>query len=67
MAKKLSRHAFTTFWGVHAWAGVVGGLLLHVMFLSGGITLFRRQLAVWASLARGGAGLMARRQTASHG
>ncbi|WP_437569884.1 PepSY-associated TM helix domain-containing protein [Sorangium sp. So ce542] len=47
MAKKLSRHAFTTFWGVHAWAGVIGGLLLHVMFLSGGITLFRRQLAVW--------------------
>ncbi|WP_437913638.1 PepSY-associated TM helix domain-containing protein [Sorangium sp. So ce302] len=47
MAKKLSRHAFTTFWSVHAWAGVIGGLLLYVMFLSGGITLFRRQLAVW--------------------
>ncbi|WP_437633787.1 PepSY-associated TM helix domain-containing protein [Sorangium sp. So ce854] len=47
MAKKLSRHAFTTFWDVHAWTGVIGGLLLHVMFLSGGITLFRRQLAVW--------------------
>ncbi|AGP41612.1 PepSY-associated TM helix domain-containing protein [Sorangium cellulosum] len=47
MAKKLSRHAFTTFWGVHAWAGVIGGLLLYVMFLTGGITLFRRQLAVW--------------------
>ncbi|WP_437589108.1 PepSY-associated TM helix domain-containing protein [Sorangium sp. So ce1000] len=47
MAKKLSRHAFTTFWEVHAWAGVIGGLLLYVMFLSGGITLFRRQLAVW--------------------
>ncbi|WP_437599050.1 PepSY-associated TM helix domain-containing protein [Sorangium sp. So ce590] len=47
MAKKLSRHAFTTFWDVHAWAGVIGGLLLYVMFLSGGITLFRRQLAVW--------------------
>ncbi|WP_437926836.1 PepSY-associated TM helix domain-containing protein [Sorangium sp. So ce291] len=47
MAKKLSRHAFTTFWDVHAWAGVFGGLLLYVMFLSGAITLFRRQLAVW--------------------
>ncbi|WP_437656495.1 PepSY-associated TM helix domain-containing protein [Sorangium sp. So ce1182] len=47
MAKKLSRHAFTTFWDVHAWAGVIGGLLLYVMFLAGGITLFRRQLAVW--------------------
>ncbi|WP_437277997.1 PepSY-associated TM helix domain-containing protein [Sorangium sp. So ce375] len=47
MAKKLSRHAFTTFWDVHAWTGVIGGLLLYVMFLSGGITLFRRQLAVW--------------------
>ncbi|WP_437547009.1 PepSY-associated TM helix domain-containing protein [Sorangium sp. So ce367] len=47
MAKKLSRHAFTTFWDVHAWVGVIGGLLLYVMFLSGGITLFRRQLEVW--------------------
>ncbi|WP_437876168.1 PepSY-associated TM helix domain-containing protein [Sorangium sp. So ce513] len=47
MARKLSRHAFTTFWDVHAWTGMIGGLLLHVMFLSGGITLFRRQLAVW--------------------
>ncbi|AUX48184.1 iron uptake protein [Sorangium cellulosum] len=47
MAKKLSRHAFTTFWDVHAFTGVIGGLLLYVMFLSGGITLFRRQLAVW--------------------
>ncbi|WP_437896245.1 PepSY-associated TM helix domain-containing protein [Sorangium sp. So ce124] len=47
MAKKLSRHAFTTFWDVHAWVGVIGGLLLYVMFLSGGIALFRRQLEVW--------------------
>ncbi|WP_437293220.1 PepSY-associated TM helix domain-containing protein [Sorangium sp. So ce426] len=47
MAKKLSRHAFTTFWDVHAWAGVIGGLLLYVMFLTGGIALFRKQLEVW--------------------
>ncbi|WP_437675086.1 PepSY-associated TM helix domain-containing protein [Sorangium sp. So ce131] len=47
MSKKLSRHAFTTFWDVHAWTGVIGGLLLYVMFLSGGIALFRDQLAVW--------------------
>ncbi len=47
MARKLSRHAFTTFWDVHAWAGVLGGLLLYVMFLTGGISLFQEQLAVW--------------------
>ncbi|WP_437755177.1 PepSY-associated TM helix domain-containing protein [Sorangium sp. So ce1389] len=47
MALKLSRHAFTTFWDVHAWTGVIGGLLVYVMFLTGGIALFRGQLAVW--------------------
>lgn len=47
MARKLSPHAFTTFWNVHAWAGVLGGLLLYVMFLTGGVTLFQEQLAVW--------------------
>lgn len=47
MSRKLSPHAFTTFWNVHAWAGVVGGLLLYLMFLTGGITLFHEQLAVW--------------------
>ncbi|WP_433931242.1 PepSY-associated TM helix domain-containing protein [Sorangium cellulosum] len=47
MAKKLSRHAFTTFWDAHAWTGVIAGLLLHVMFLTGAIALFRGQLAVW--------------------
>lgn len=43
----LSRHAFTRFWEVHAWAGVLAGLALHVMVLTGGITLFREQLAIW--------------------
>jgi uncharacterized iron-regulated membrane protein len=44
---KLSPHAFTRFWDVHAWAGVIGGLLLYVMFLTGSITLFHEQLETW--------------------
>jgi uncharacterized iron-regulated membrane protein len=56
MGLKLSRHAFTRLWDVHAWAGVLGGLVLHVMFLCGGIALFREPLTAWEEpLARGAA------------
>jgi uncharacterized iron-regulated membrane protein len=56
MGFKLSRHAFTRYWDVHAWAGVLGGLVLHLMFLCGGIALFREPLALWGDpLAQGGA------------
>jgi uncharacterized iron-regulated membrane protein len=52
---KLSPHAFMRFWDLHAWAGVVGGLVLHIMFLTGGISLFRGQLETWGEpLAQGG-------------
>jgi uncharacterized iron-regulated membrane protein len=44
---KLSRHAFVRFWGLHAWAGVVGALLLYLMCACGALTLFREQLARW--------------------
>jgi uncharacterized iron-regulated membrane protein len=44
---KLSAHAFTRFWDVHAWVGVIGGLVLYVMFLTGAITLFHQELEVW--------------------
>src|SRR5687767_13205330 len=47
MKLKLSRHAFTRFWDVHAWSGVIGGLVLYVMFLTGSLTLFQEQLATW--------------------
>jgi uncharacterized iron-regulated membrane protein len=47
MAPKLSRHLFTKSWDVHAWIGVLGGLVLHLMFLTGAITLFRPQLEIW--------------------
>jgi uncharacterized iron-regulated membrane protein len=45
---KLSVHAFVRFWDVHAWAGVIGGLVLYVMFLTGSITLFHQELALWS-------------------
>ena len=44
---KLSRHAFQTFWDVHAWAGVLTGLILHVIFFAGLFALFRHELAAW--------------------
>jgi len=44
---KLSKHAFTRFWDVHAWAGVCAGLLLHVIFFAGAFTVFREDLEVW--------------------
>jgi uncharacterized iron-regulated membrane protein len=47
MRLKLSAHAFTRFWDVHAWSGVVGGLVLYLMFLTGSITLFHEQLGIW--------------------
>jgi uncharacterized iron-regulated membrane protein len=47
MGMKLSPHAFTRFWDLHAWAGVLAGLVLFLMFLTGGITLFHEQLEVW--------------------
>jgi uncharacterized iron-regulated membrane protein len=47
MAFKLSAHAFTRFWDLHAWAGVLVGLVLYLMFLAGGVTLFHEQLEAW--------------------
>ena len=44
---KLSRHAFVRFWDVHAWIGVLGGLVLYVMFFAGGFALFRGELGDW--------------------
>jgi hypothetical protein len=47
MGWKLSSHAFTRFWDVHAWSGVLGGLLLHLMFFTGAVTLFHDPIATW--------------------
>src|SRR5688572_26283418 len=47
MAPKLSAHAFTRFWDLHAWSGVVAGLVLYIMFLAGGVTLFHDELTAW--------------------
>ena len=47
MAPRLSTHAFTRFWDLHAWSGVVVGLVLYIMFLAGGLTLFHEELRVW--------------------
>lgn len=47
MKVKLSAHAFGRFWDLHAWAGVVASLVLHLMFVAGALTLFHAQLETW--------------------
>lgn len=52
---KLSKHAFQRFLEVHAWAGVLGGLLLTVMFAAGAFALFHHELDHWLNDAASGA------------
>jgi uncharacterized iron-regulated membrane protein len=47
MRFKLSAHAFTRYWELHAWAGVTAGLVLYIMFLAGGLTLFHEPFETW--------------------
>lgn len=49
---KLAAHAWRTFWAYHAWAGVALGLVLHVMFAAGVVTLFLEPLRVWEEPAQ---------------
>jgi uncharacterized iron-regulated membrane protein len=44
---RLSRHAFVTFWDVHAWSGVLCALILHLLFFFGAFTLFQDEIKVW--------------------
>jgi uncharacterized iron-regulated membrane protein len=44
---KLPAHAWRTFWAYHAGAGIALGLILHVMFVCGTVTLFLAPLKVW--------------------
>jgi uncharacterized iron-regulated membrane protein len=44
---KLPAHAWRTFWAYHAWAGVATGLVLHLMFVTGAVTLFLAPLKIW--------------------
>jgi uncharacterized iron-regulated membrane protein len=44
---RISKHAFVTFWDVHAWSGVLAALLLHFMFFFGAFTLFQKEIKVW--------------------
>lgn len=44
---KLPRHAFVTYWEVHAWAGVLVSLVVNAIFFSGVFTLFRDETLVW--------------------
>jgi len=44
---KLPVHPWRTFWAYHAWAGVTVGLVLHLMFVCGAVTLFLAPLKIW--------------------
>ncbi len=51
MASPANR-AHRILWDVHAWVGVVAGLLLYVMFFTGAFVLFRSELRTWAEPTR---------------
>lgn len=57
MKIKLSPFAFARLFGLHAWTGIVSSLVLYVMFVAGGISLFREQLQVWEEPAAEGRGV----------
>ena len=44
---KLSPEAYRRFYELHAWSGVTTGLVLYVMFIAGGFTLFHEPLEQW--------------------
>jgi uncharacterized iron-regulated membrane protein len=44
---KLPRRVFVAWWHVHAWTGVVAGLVLAAMFLGGTLSVFRHEIMVW--------------------
>lgn len=44
---KLSPENYKTSWDVHAWAGVIGGLFLAVMFATGAAVVFQAQIQTW--------------------
>jgi uncharacterized iron-regulated membrane protein len=46
-AWRLPSHAILHWWDLHSWAGVVGGLVLYIMFAAGATTLFHHELEVW--------------------
>ena len=46
-AWRLPSHAILHWWDIHSWAGVVGGLILYIMFAAGATTLFHHELEVW--------------------
>ena len=47
MANQKNR-AHWILWDVHAWTGVVSGLVLYVMFFTGAFVLFRSELRSWS-------------------
>jgi uncharacterized iron-regulated membrane protein len=47
MRLRLSRHAFVTFWDVHAWCGMLAALVLHFTFFFGALTLLQTELRIW--------------------
>ena len=50
---RLTSFAFKRFWDVHAWAGVITGLLVYVMFVLGAFVLFYRPGATTPAVGRG--------------
>ena len=48
MAEKKKNRAHWILWDVHAWSGVITGLVLYVIFFTGAFVLFRSELRAWS-------------------
>lgn len=44
---RLSPDAHKKLWDVHTWAGILAGLILVVMFVTGAVTLFNAEIEKW--------------------
>ncbi len=44
---RLPAHSILRWWDLHSWAGVVGSLLLYIMFAAGALVLFHHELELW--------------------
>lgn len=40
-------HSILRWWELHSWAGIIGGLVLYIMFAAGALVLFHHELEVW--------------------
>jgi uncharacterized iron-regulated membrane protein len=46
-AWRFPAHSILRWWDIHSWAGILGGLILYIMFVAGATVLFHHEVEVW--------------------